>query len=134
MQLSDGKDLQKRARPTDRDQLATFLIRAGFLGAADKLDAGEDVDAAGQQHGEALDAHAALAARLAGRAVPVVEVHALRLVVDVVEEAVLGHEQRVALERSGCARERQRRKKRGRKGGKGEQRAGRLEISSLTSD
>ena len=103
MQLSDGKDLQKlRARPTDRDQLTTFLIRAGFLGAADKLDAGEDVDAAGEQHGEALDAHAALAARVARRAVPVVEVHALRLVVDVVEEAVLGHEQGVALEGTGC--------------------------------
>ena len=120
MQLSDGKDLKKRARPTDRDQLTTFLIRAGFLGAADKLDAGEDVDAAGEQHGEALDAHAALAARVARRAVPVVEVHALRLVVDVVEEAVLGHEQRVALEGSGCARERQRNKKEeGKEGRKG---------------
>ena len=90
-----------RPRPS-----TTFLVRragAGCLpGAADELDAGEDVDAAGEQHGEALDAHAALAARPARRAVPLVEVHALRLVVDVVEQAVLGHEQSVALERSGC--------------------------------
>ena len=91
-----------RPRPS-----TTFLVRragaaAGLPGAADELDAGEDVDAAGEQHGEALDAHAALAARPARRAVPLVEVHALRLVVDVVEQAVLGHEQSVALERSGC--------------------------------
>ncbi len=73
-------------------------------GAADELDAREDVDAAGQQHGEALDAHAAVGAGGGGRPVPGVEVPAARLVVHVVEETVLGHEQRVALERAGCTR------------------------------
>ncbi len=45
----------------------TFL---GLEGAADELDPGEDVDAAGEEHGEALDPHAAVAAGSGGCPVP----------------------------------------------------------------
>ena len=76
----------------------TFL---GLEGAADELDAGEDVDAAGQQHREALDPHAAITASAGGSPVPLVKVPAPGLVVDVVEETVLGDQESVALERSG---------------------------------
>ena len=72
---------------------------AGLLGgAADKLHAAEDVDAAGEQHGEAAELHAAVPAGAARRGVPLVEVPALGLVVDVVKQAVLRHQQRVRLE------------------------------------
>ena len=67
----------------------TFL---GLEGAADELDAGEDVDAAGEEHGEALHPHAAITAGPGGGPVPLVKVPAPGLVVDVVEETVLGHE------------------------------------------
>lgn len=77
----------------------TFL---GLEGAADELDSGEDVDAAGQQHGEALHPHSAVAAGPGGGPVPLVEVPASGLVVDVVEQTVLRDQEGVALERSGC--------------------------------
>ena len=91
----------------------TFLGGLGLLGgdgggggvlgrAADELDAGEDVDPAGQEHGEALDPHAALLARAGRGLVPAVKVPAPRLVVAVVEEAVLRDEEGVRLELAGC--------------------------------
>ena len=80
----------------------TFL---GLEGAADELDAGEDVNAAGQEHREALYPHAAVAAGSGCSPVPLVKVPAPGLVVDMIEEAVLGHEQGVALEWSGCGSE-----------------------------
>ena len=82
----------------------TFLGGSGCAlpGAADELNAGEDVDTAGEEHGEALDSHPSLGALVARRLVPLVEVHALGLVVDVVEEAVLRDQEGVALERTGC--------------------------------
>jgi len=85
----------------------TFLhfvsLRVLLARAADELDAAEDVDAAGQEHGEAAHAHVAVGAGGGGRAVPLVEVPTPAGVVHVVEEAVLGHQERVALEGPGCA-------------------------------
>lgn len=68
--------------------------------AADELDAREDADAAWQQHGVALQLHVAFLTTLRARLVPIVRRLTHRLVVDVVEQAVLGYEQRVRLERS----------------------------------
>jgi len=80
-----------------------------LLGAADELDAREDVDAAGQQHGEAADAHSAVVAGARGRAIPLVEVPTAACVVHVVEETMLRDEESITLERSNCAdRERKR--------------------------
>lgn len=73
-----------------------------MFGAANELDAGEEGDAAGQQHGEGAQRQASLAAGVGGRRVPAVEGPALGLVVDVVEQAVLRHQQRVALEGALC--------------------------------
>jgi hypothetical protein len=72
----------------------TFL---GLEGAADELDAREDVDAAGKEHGEALHPHAAIPAGSGGSPVPLVKVPAPGLVVDVIEETVLRHQECVTL-------------------------------------
>ena len=74
------------------------MVLTFLLGAADELDAVEHVDLALEQHGEALRGHLAVTAHRDGRLVPEVEVAAHVSVVVVVELAVLGHEQRVALE------------------------------------
>ena len=73
-----------------------------FCRAADKLDAGEDVDATGEEHGKAAKPHRAIGAGSARRPVPLVKVPALGLVVDVVKETVLGHQEGVRLERTLC--------------------------------
>lgn len=72
------------------------------LRTADELDATEEGDAAGQQHGERAELEAALLAGVAGGRVPPGEGPAVALVVDVVEEAVLGNEKGVRLERTLC--------------------------------
>ena len=86
--------------------LVTFFLSlfSRLVRTADELHTRENVDAAGQEHGEALEPHAAVGASGAGRRVPRVVVAALGLVVDVVEEAVLRHQQSVALERSSYRR------------------------------
>ena len=69
---------------------------------ADELDAVEFVDAARLEDGEVLQLEVARAARLQCRAVPVRVGRTETRVVNVVEHAVLGHQQRVALERTHC--------------------------------
>ena len=84
-------------------QLALLLTFPGLLGrAADELDPGEDVNAAGKQHREAPQLHGAIRAGAAGGPVPLVEVPTLGLVVDVVKETVLRDKEGVRLERSLC--------------------------------
>ena len=73
-----------------------------FCRAADKLNAGEDVDATGEEHRKAAKPHRAIGASSARRPVPLVKVPALGLVVDVVKEAVLGHQEGVRLEGTLC--------------------------------
>lgn len=60
--------------------------------AADKLDAGEQRDATGQQHGEASHLHATVLAGQRASLVPPNERPAPGGVVDVIEEASLGHQ------------------------------------------
>ena len=77
----------------------------GLLGrAAHELHAAEHVDAAGEEHGEGAELHAAVRARAPRGRVPLVEVPALCLIVNVVKETVLGHQQGVRLEGSLCNR------------------------------
>ena len=71
-----------------------------FCRAADKLNAGEDVDATGEEHCEAAKSHRPIGASSSRRSVPLVKVPALGLVVDVVKETVLGHQESIGLERS----------------------------------
>ena len=79
------------------------LTFPGLFGrAADKLDAGEDVDAAGEEHREAAKSHRPIGASPSRRPVPLVKVPALGLVVYVVKETVLRHQEGVRLERSLC--------------------------------
>lgn len=73
------------------------------LRTADELDAGEQRDAARQQHGKAAHLHAAILAGGRARLVPAGERPAARRIVDVVEEAALRHQQGVRLERALCA-------------------------------
>jgi len=68
------------------------------LGTADELHAGEDRDAAGQEHGEAAHLHTTLLASGCSSLVPPHEWPAAGGVVDVVEEAALGNQQGVRLE------------------------------------
>ncbi len=77
----------------------TFLS-AALTRTANELDPAEDVDPAGQEHSEALDLHAALLACVGRGLVPLVEVPALGLVVDVVEQAMFRNQECVALESS----------------------------------
>ena len=71
--------------------LSTF---PGLLSwTADKFYATEDVNAAGQQHGEGAETHRPVSAGMAGSAVPLVKVPALGLVVYVVKEAVLRNQE-----------------------------------------
>ena len=80
----------------------TFFVRGWAVWAADELDPREDVNATGEEHGEAFELHTPVGAGGAGSGVPLVVVPALGLVVDVVEKAVLRHQQGIALERPGC--------------------------------
>ena len=75
---------------------------SGRIWTANELDAREDIDAAGQEHGEAANAELAISAGARGRVVPGVKVLAPRLVVHVVKETVLGHQKSIALERTRC--------------------------------
>lgn len=59
--------------------------------AADKLDAREEADPTGQEHGEGAQTQAALGAGAAGGGVPPGELPAAALVVDVVEQTALRH-------------------------------------------
>ena len=71
----------------------------GLLGgAANKLDAAEDVNAAREEHGEGAELHAAVTAGTARGRVPLVEVPAFCLVVNVIKETVLRHQEGVRLE------------------------------------
>ena len=71
----------------------------GLLGgAANKLDAAEDVNAAREEHGEGAELHAAITAGTARGRVPLIEVPAFCLVVNVIKETVLGHQEGVRLE------------------------------------
>ncbi len=74
----------------------------GRVGTAHELHPAEDIDATGEEHGEALDLHATLLASVGRRPVPLVKVPALGLVVDVVEQAMFRHEESVRLESSRC--------------------------------
>ena len=76
-----------------------YLRSSRCTGAADKLHAAEHINTAGQEHGKAAQLHGAVAAGRLRSPVPLVKVPAAGLVVDVVEQTVLGHEQRVRLER-----------------------------------
>lgn len=71
-----------------------------MLRAAHELDAGEQRDAAGQQHGEATHLHVPVLAGGRPGLVPPDERPAPGRVVDVVEEATLGHQERIRLERA----------------------------------
>lgn len=73
------------------------------LGAAHKLDAREQRNAARQQHGEAAHLHAALLARSRSRLVPAAERPAARRIMNVIEEAAFRHEECVRLEWSLCS-------------------------------
>ena len=75
-----------------------YLGGGGCTGAADKLNAAEHINSTGQEHGEAAQFHGAVAAGGLRSPVPLVKVPAAGLVVDVVEQTVLGHEQSVRLE------------------------------------
>uniref|UniRef100_A0A6B0V9H9 Uncharacterized protein n=1 Tax=Ixodes ricinus TaxID=34613 RepID=A0A6B0V9H9_IXORI len=81
-----------------RRPLSLLLAALAFRGAADKLHPREDIHSAGEEHGKAAQAHGASLAAVGSRLVPVVKALAHALVVDVVEEAVLGHQQGVTLE------------------------------------
>ena len=71
-------------------------------GAADVLDSAERAQAAVEQHAEALAVHPVLGAGVARLHLPVAEALAHLLVVLVVKLAVLGNQQRVALEVVHC--------------------------------
>lgn len=75
-----------------------------MLRAAHELDPREEADAAGQQHGEAPQLQAPLLAGAARSHVPPAELPAVALVVDVVEQAALRHQQGVRLEGAFCGR------------------------------
>ena len=71
----------------------------GLLGwAANKLDATEDINAARKEHGEGAELHAAITAGAARSRVPLVKIPAFCLVVNVIKETVLGHQEGVRLE------------------------------------
>ncbi len=71
----------------------------GLLGwAAHELDAAEDIDAAWEEHGEGAELHAAVSAGAARGRVPLVEVPAFCLVMNVVKQAMLGYQEGVRLE------------------------------------
>lgn len=76
---------------------AALCVLAGptlvVLGAADKFNAGEDVDATREKHRKGLECHVSGATGTVGSAVPTVKFPTPGLVVDVVEEASLGHQQ-----------------------------------------
>ena len=69
-----------------------------FRRTANKFDSVESVDAAGLQDGEALLLHAAVLADGTRGGIPLLEGLAALGLVEVVEEAVLWHEERLALE------------------------------------
>lgn len=56
-----------------------------MLGTANELDTGEEGDATGQQHREAFELHLAVLTAQAGRRVPLPELPALGLVVNMIE-------------------------------------------------
>jgi len=68
------------------------------LGATDKFNTREKRDAAGQEHGEALELHFPVLAAQTRRQVPFTELPALGLIVNVIKQAVLGHKKGIALE------------------------------------
>ena len=84
--------------PRQRDQEFTFASL--FSGTTNKLDSAEDVNAAGEQHGEGSELHAAIRAGSPRGWVPLVKIPALRLVVDVIKETMFRNKQSVGLERS----------------------------------
>ena len=71
---------------------------------ADELDAIElvSIGKARLEHGKAVGTHALTPARLEGRFVPVHVVETLAAM-SVVEDAMFGHQKRLALERTNCA-------------------------------
>lgn len=73
-----------------------------MLWAANKLDAREQADAARQQHCEGPQSQPSLSAGAPSCGVPPRELPATALVVDVVEETALRHQQRVRLEWAFC--------------------------------
>ena len=71
----------------------------GLLGwAANKLDATEDINATREEHGEGAELHAAITTGATCSRVPLVEVPAFCLVVNVIKEAMLRHQEGVRLE------------------------------------
>ena len=71
-----------------------------MLRTADELDAAEEGNAAGQEHGEGAQLEFSFLARDSCRGIPSAERPAVALVVNVVEKAVLWYQQGVRLERS----------------------------------
>lgn len=78
------------------------VLTLKVLGTADELDAGEQRNAARQQHGKAAHLHAAILAGGRSGLVPARERPAARRIVNVIEQAALGHQQGVRLEWSLC--------------------------------
>lgn len=75
-----------------------------MLRTAHELDAWEEGDAARQQHGEAPHLHSAVLTSQGASLIPPHERPAPGRIVDVIEQAALGHQQRVRLEWSFCVR------------------------------
>lgn len=75
-----------------------------MLRAADELDPREEADTAGQQHGETPQLQASLLAGAPGGHIPPAKLPAVALVMDMVEQAALRHQQGVRLEGAFCGR------------------------------
>lgn len=71
---------------------------------ADELNAREQRDSAGQEHGKAAHLHATVLAGERTGLIPPDEWPASRGIVNVIEQAALGHQQSVRLEWSFCGR------------------------------
>lgn len=102
---SGAHNSETRVPPPHRADTGTKLaakLTLKVLRTADELDAGEQRNAARQQHGETAHLHAAILAGGRPRLVPAGERPAARRIVDVIEQAALGHQQRVRLERALC--------------------------------
>ena len=98
-----GRQLKRREISSCRQ--SSGLLTGGScrtIRTANKLDSVKAVNAARLQHGKAAQQHSAVDTRSQRRVIPRAVRRALLLIMDVVEHAVIWHEQSIALERTNC--------------------------------